>query len=77
MKTRIGRAPWTLRRRLVVSVVALFTLLSIVVAGISVLVLYNNLSSPIATDLQRSVDIAEQRAGNTGARIDQRKQAAR
>jgi two-component system OmpR family sensor kinase len=63
MNPRLGRRPWTLRRRLVVSVVALFTLLSIVVAGVSVLVLYNNLSSPIANDLQHSVDIAEQRAG--------------
>ena len=46
MKLRLGRAPWTLRRRLVVSVVALFTLLSIVVGGVSVLVLYGNLSAP-------------------------------
>jgi two-component system, OmpR family, sensor kinase len=64
MSERPRRSPWTLRRRLVVSVVALFTLLSIVVAGVSVLVLYNNLSSPISVDLQHSVDIAEQRAGN-------------
>ncbi|HEX4443596.1 MAG TPA: HAMP domain-containing sensor histidine kinase [Galbitalea sp.] len=62
MKLRLGRAPWTLRRRLVVSVVALFTLLSIVVGGVSVFVLYGNLSDPISAQLHRSANIAEQRA---------------
>jgi two-component system OmpR family sensor kinase len=62
MKLRFRRAPWTLRRRLVVSVVALFTLLSVVVGGISILVLYRNLSDPISDQLLRSVSFAEQRA---------------
>jgi len=61
MKLRLGRAPWTLRRRLVVSVVALFTLLSIVVGGISVLVLYGNLTSPINQQLQRSANFIDHR----------------
>jgi two-component system OmpR family sensor kinase len=47
----------------VVSVVALFTLLSIVVAGASVLVLNSNLLSPIDDQLQRTANIIEQRAG--------------
>jgi two-component system OmpR family sensor kinase len=63
---RLGRAPWTLRRRLVVSVVALFTLLSIVVAGISVFVLYGNLSAPVDQQLQRSAAFVERRAGVGG-----------
>jgi two-component system OmpR family sensor kinase len=62
MKLRLGRAPWTLRRRLVVGVVALFTLLSIVVGGISVYVLYRNLSDPINDQLQRSASVTEARA---------------
>ena len=62
MKLRLGRAPWTLRRRLVVSVVALFTLLSIVVGGISLFVLYGNLSDPIDQQLQRSAAYLENRA---------------
>ena len=62
MKLRLGRAPWTLRRRLVVSVVALFTLLSVVVGGVSVLVLYNNLIAPIDQQLQRSAAYLEDRA---------------
>jgi two-component system, OmpR family, sensor kinase len=66
MKTRLSRAPWTLRRRLVVSVVALFTLLSIVVGGISVFVLYGNLTAPINQQLQRSASISEQRAVGAG-----------
>jgi two-component system OmpR family sensor kinase len=71
MKLRLGRAPWTLRRRLVVSVVALFTLLSIVVAGVSILVLYGNLSDPITTSLIRSAQQLEQRAGNGNAPLFQ------
>jgi two-component system, OmpR family, sensor kinase len=68
MKLRLGRAPWTLRRRLVVSVVTLFALLSIVVGGVSVLVLYANLTAPIAEQLQRSASIVESRAGvSTGS----------
>ena len=63
MKLRLGRAPWTLRRRLVFSVVALFTLLSIVVAGVSVLVLYGNLSGPINDQLRHSAGFLENRAG--------------
>ena len=63
MKFLSARRPWTLRRRLVVSVVALFTLLSIVVAGVSVLVLYGNLSAPINEQLQRSANFLEGRAG--------------
>jgi two-component system OmpR family sensor kinase len=62
MKARLGRAPWTLRRRLVVSVVALFTLLSIVIGGISVFVLYGNLTAPIDQQLLRSAAYVENRA---------------
>jgi two-component system OmpR family sensor kinase len=63
MTARPRRRPWTLRRRLVVSVVALFTLVSIVVAAASTLVLYGNLSGPIDEQLQHSVGFLEQRAG--------------
>ena len=67
MRLRLGRAPWTLRRRLVVSVVALFTLLSIVVGGVSVLVLDNNLIAPIDQQLQRSAAYFENRTpGGSG-----------
>jgi two-component system, OmpR family, sensor kinase len=73
MRLRLGRAPWTLRRRLVVSVVALFTLLSVVVGGISVLVLYGNLSAPVDQELQHSANIVESRAGvKTGSGGTQR-----
>jgi two-component system OmpR family sensor kinase len=67
MKSWLRRTPWTLRRRLVVSVVALFTLLSIVVGGVSVFVLYKNLSDPISDQLQRSANFAEQRASRGNA----------
>jgi two-component system OmpR family sensor kinase len=60
------RRPWTLRRRLVVSVVALFTLLSIVVGGLSVFVLYGNLTAPINQQLDRFANSWEQRAGSGG-----------
>jgi two-component system OmpR family sensor kinase len=59
---KLSRAPWPLRRRLVVSVVALFALLSLIVGGISILVLYRNLSDPINDQLERSASFAEQRA---------------
>jgi two-component system OmpR family sensor kinase len=59
---KLTRAPWTLRRRLVVSVVALFALLSLIVGGISIFVLYRNLSDPITVQLERSASFAEQRA---------------
>jgi two-component system OmpR family sensor kinase len=66
MKLRLGRAPWTLRRRLVVSVVALFTLLSLVVGGVSVLVLYGNLSAPIDQQLERSASFYDQKNNPNG-----------
>jgi two-component system OmpR family sensor kinase len=59
-----GRAPWTLRRRLLVSVVALFTLLSVVVGGISVFALYVNLTAPINQQLERSANQFEDRFGS-------------
>jgi two-component system OmpR family sensor kinase len=59
---RFISVPWTLRRRLVVSVVALFALLSLIVGGISIFVLYRNLSDPITDQLERSASFAEQRA---------------
>jgi two-component system OmpR family sensor kinase len=62
MKLRLGRAPWTLRRRLVVSVVALFTLLSVVVGGVSVFALYENLTAPINQQLERAANFLENRA---------------
>jgi two-component system OmpR family sensor kinase len=61
MKLRLRRAPWTLRRRLVVSVVALFTLLSVLIGGFSMLVLYANLSAPINDQLTRSAHFAQDR----------------
>jgi two-component system, OmpR family, sensor kinase len=65
MKWRLRRAPWTLRRRLVVSVVALFTLLSVLIGGFSMLVLYGNLSAPINDQLARSARFAQNRdSGN-------------
>ena len=63
MKRTHGGRPWTLRRRLVVSVVALFTLLSIVVAGVSVFVLFGNLTAPINQQLERSANLQEERFG--------------
>ena len=66
MKLRLGRAPWTLRRRLVVSVVALFTLLSIVVGGVSVFVLYGNLTAPINQQLQRSANYFDHKGAPGG-----------
>jgi two-component system, OmpR family, sensor kinase len=56
-----NRRPWTLRRRLVVSVVALFTLLSLVVAGVSVLVLHGNLTAPINQQLEQSANFLDHR----------------
>ena len=53
MKLRRTPAPWTLRRRLVVSVVALFALISIAIAGISIGLLSNNLEGRINDQLQR------------------------
>jgi two-component system OmpR family sensor kinase len=66
MKLRLGRAPWTLRRRLVVSVVALFAVLSVVVGGLSVLSLYNNLDSRITGQLDRFVHVF---GGGGGAQV--------
>jgi two-component system OmpR family sensor kinase len=66
MKLRLGRAPWTLRRRLVISVVALFALISIVIAGVSVLVLDRNLAAPIDEQLLHSTAFLERRAGVVG-----------
>jgi two-component system OmpR family sensor kinase len=66
MTGRPGRAPWTLRRRLVVSGVALFTLLSLVVGGVSVFVLNGNLNAPIDQQLQRTAGFLERRAGLDG-----------
>ncbi len=66
MKRGLGRAPWTLRRRLLVSVVALFTLLSLVVGGISVFALYVNLTAPINQQLERSANLFEDRFGGGG-----------
>ena len=63
MKERTTRRPWTLRTRLVVSVVGLFTLVSIIVAAASTLVLYGNLSGPISEQLQHSAGFLENRAG--------------
>ena len=59
MRWRLGRAPWTLRRRLLVSVVALFALLSVVVGGVSVFSLYLNLLTPIDNQLHRNASVAE------------------
>jgi two-component system, OmpR family, sensor kinase len=67
MIRRPSRRPWTLRRRLVVSVVALFTLLTIIVAGVSVFVLYENLTAPVNQQLERSVNFWESRAGTGGS----------
>jgi two-component system OmpR family sensor kinase len=58
MKWWRRRAPWTLRRRLVVSVVALFALLSIVVGGSSVLYLRGNLVDRINSQLVRIAAVA-------------------
>jgi two-component system OmpR family sensor kinase len=63
MKLRATRRPLTLRTRLVVSVVGLFTLVSIVVAAASTLVLYGNLSGPINDQLRHSAGFLENRAG--------------
>jgi two-component system OmpR family sensor kinase len=71
MRLRLGRAPWTLRRRLVVGVVALFTLLSVVIGGLSVFVLYSNLSDPITSSLTRAARQLEQRAGDGNAPLFQ------
>jgi two-component system, OmpR family, sensor kinase len=67
MKLRLRRAPWTLRRRLVVSVVGLFALLSILVGGSSVLALNGNLVSRVDEQLNRIVQVQSQpRTGGAG-----------
>jgi two-component system OmpR family sensor kinase len=66
MKLRASRRPWTLRTRLLVSVVALFTLLSVIVGGISVLFVYSNQIQRVDEQFQRIEDVAIQpRFGNT------------
>ncbi|HEX4401060.1 MAG TPA: HAMP domain-containing sensor histidine kinase [Galbitalea sp.] len=65
MKWLRRRAPWTLRRRLVVSVVALFTLVAIVIGGVSVLALRNNLTARIDSQLTRVANTAN-RSGPDG-----------
>jgi two-component system, OmpR family, sensor kinase len=60
---KLSRAPWTLRRRLVVSVVALFALLSLIVGGFSVIALYGNLLTPIDNQLTHAVAFTERAAG--------------
>jgi two-component system OmpR family sensor kinase len=69
MKVRLSRRPWTLRTRLVVSVVALFTLLSVVVGAFSVLALYGNLLAPINTQLIHNENTQE-RASGLGSTTD-------
>lgn len=54
------RRPWTLRRRLVVSVVALFTLLSVIVGAISVLFVYGNQIQRVDEQFQRIENLAGQ-----------------
>jgi two-component system OmpR family sensor kinase len=60
---KLSRAPWTLRRRLVFSVVALFALLSLIVGGFSVIALYGNLLTPIDSQLSRTASFTERAAG--------------
>jgi two-component system OmpR family sensor kinase len=61
------RAPWTLRRRLVVSVVALFTLVAIVIGGVSVLALQSNLEERIDSQLTRAAGIANRNGPGDGS----------
>lgn len=63
MIARLPSRPLTLRARLVLSVVALFTLLSVVVGGASVFSLYGNLLAPINDNLHRTAAISERNAG--------------
>jgi two-component system OmpR family sensor kinase len=56
--TRTGRAPWTLRRRLVVAVVGMLALVSLVIGAVSVAILSANLMD----GLDDQLDNAAQRA---------------
>ena len=56
--TRSGRAPWTLRRRLVVAVVGLLALVSLVIGVVSVAIL----SASLMDGLDRQVESAAERS---------------
>jgi two-component system OmpR family sensor kinase len=66
MKWWRARAPWTLRRRLVVSVVALFALLSIVVGGVSIFTLNSSLVSKLDAQLSQTQGRFQSSASNAG-----------
>jgi two-component system OmpR family sensor kinase len=66
MKWWRARAPWTLRRRLVVSVVALFALLSIVVGGVSIFTLDSSLVSKLDAQLSQTQGRFQSGASNAG-----------
>ncbi|MBX0300675.1 HAMP domain-containing histidine kinase [Cryobacterium sp. 1639] len=67
--TRTGRAPWTLRRRLVVAVVAMLALVSLVIGAVSVAILSANLmdglDDQLANAAQRSDVALGGRPGST------------
>jgi two-component system OmpR family sensor kinase len=52
--TRSGRAPWTLRRRLVVAVVAMLALVSLAIGAVSVAILSANLMDGLDTQLENA-----------------------
>ncbi|MFC5929335.1 sensor histidine kinase [Cryobacterium melibiosiphilum] len=55
-RPRAARAPWTLRRRLVLAVVGLLALVSIVIGVISVAILRGNLLTGLDTQLRSAAD---------------------
>lgn len=54
--TRSGRAPWTLRRRLVVTVVGLLALVSVVIGAVSVAILRGSLVDRLDAQLTSAAD---------------------
>ncbi|QYF73599.1 HAMP domain-containing sensor histidine kinase [Cryobacterium sp. PAMC25264] len=54
--TRSGRAPWTLRRRLVVAVVGLLALVSLVIGVVSVAILSANLMDGLDSQLENTAE---------------------
>jgi two-component system OmpR family sensor kinase len=57
------RRPWTLRRRLVLGIVALFAAVSVVIGGVSVLALRSSLVQKLDAQLTSATDLTEQGLG--------------
>jgi len=62
--TRSGRAPWTLRRRLVVAMVATLAAVSLVIGAVSVAILSANLMDGLDTQLENAAQRSSSALGN-------------